>query len=226
MNQSTSKSLSAEKGGLFDLKSALATSTLRGLGLALVNMLLATLFILFAIANAKSFLVNPRLSVFLIVVTETIVAVFLVIRRDPDETHHSWKTWLTTTCGTLAPFLLRPVDASADVLLGNVLQISGFLLQIFALLALNRCIGLLPAYRGVKSSGLYGWVRHPLYMAYVVTFFGYLFNNPSIGNLGIVLSGTGFLVMRIRYEESLLYKYADYVDYARRTRWHLMPGVW
>ena len=226
MNQSTSKSLSAEKGGLFDLKSALATSTLRGLGLALVNMLLATLFILFAIANAKSFLVNPRLSVFLIVVTEMIVAVFLVIRRDPDETHHSWKTWLTTTCGTLAPFLLRPVDASADVLLGNVLQISGFLLQIFALLALNRCIGLLPAYRGVKSSGLYGWVRHPLYMAYVVTFFGYLFNNPSIGNLGIVLGGTGFLVMRIRYEESLLYNYADYVDYARRTRWHLMPGVW
>ncbi len=226
MNQSTTKSLSTEKGEVFHLKSALGTPTLRGLGLALVNLLLATLFILFAIANAKSFLANPRLSVFLIVVTETIVAVFLVIRRDPDETLHSWQTWVTTTCGTLAPLLLRPVDATADVLIGNVFQISGFLLQIFALLALNRCIGLLPAYRGVKSSGLYGLVRHPLYMAYVITFIGYLFNNPSLGNLGIVLGGAGFLVMRIRYEEMLLCKYADYVDYASKTRWHLMPGVW
>jgi protein-S-isoprenylcysteine O-methyltransferase Ste14 len=226
MNESTTKSLASEKSEFFDLKSAFATSTLRGFGLAFVNLLLATLFILFAIANAKSFLVNPRLSVFLIVVTETIVAVFLVIRRDPDETHHSWQTWVTTTCGTLAPFLLRPVDATADVLLGNIFQISGFLLQIVALLALNRCIGLLPAYRGVKSSGLYSVVRHPLYMAYVITFFGYLFNNPSLGNLGIVLSGTGFLMMRIRYEESLLYKYPDYVDYAARTRWQLMPGLW
>ncbi len=226
MNQSTTKSSSSEKSEFFDLKSALATSTLRGLGLAFVNMLLATLFILFAIANAKSFLVNPRLSVFLIVVTETIVAVFLVIRRNPDETLHSWQAWVTTTCGTLAPFLLRPVDATADVLIGNVFQISGFLLQIFALLALNRCIGLLPAYRGVKSSGLYALVRHPLYMAYVITFFGFVINNPSLANLGIILGATGFLVMRIRYEESLLYKYADYVAYASRTRWHLMPGVW
>jgi protein-S-isoprenylcysteine O-methyltransferase Ste14 len=226
MSRPTTKPSQSKKNEFFDLKSALATSTLRGLGLAFVNMLLATLFILFAIANAKSFLLNPRLSVFLIVVTETIVAIFLVVRRDPDETHHSWQTWVTTTCGTLAPFLLRPVDATADVLLGNVLQISGFLLQIFALLALNRCIGLLPAYRGVKSSGLYGLVRHPLYMAYVITFMGYLLNNPSFGNLGIAVTGTGFLVMRIRYEESLLHKYADYVAYASKTRWRLMPGVW
>jgi protein-S-isoprenylcysteine O-methyltransferase Ste14 len=182
--------------------------------------------VFFAIANAKSFLIQPRLSVFLIVVTETIVAVFLVIRRDPDETLHSWQTWLTTTCGTLAPFLLRPVDASADVLLGNVLQVSGFLLQIGALIALNRCLGLLPAYRGVKSSGLYSWVRHPLYMAYVVTYIGYYLNNPSIGNLGIVITGTGFLVMRIRYEEALLIKYPKYAEYAADTRWRLFPAVW
>ncbi len=220
------KSVSGEKSDFFDLKSTMAELSLRGLGLAFTNMLLATFFVFFAIANAKNFLVNPRISVFLIVVTETIVVIFLVIRRDPDETYHSWQTWITTTCGTLAPFLLRPVDATADVLLGNILQVSGFLLQIAALLALNRCFGLLPAYRGIKSSGLYGWVRHPLYMAYVVTYFGYLFNNPSLGNLGIVVTGTGFLVMRIRYEEALLFKYADYVRYAHRIRWRLIPAIW
>jgi protein-S-isoprenylcysteine O-methyltransferase Ste14 len=122
--------------------------------------------------------------------------------------------------------MLRPVEGSADVLFGNVLQISGFLLQIAALLALNRSLGLLPAYRGIKSSGLYAWVRHPLYMAYVVTYIGYLVNNPSIGNLGIVVSGTGFLVMRLRYEEALLFAYGEYANYASRIRWRLMPSIW
>lgn len=214
------------KPGFFDFRSAIEQSSLSGVGLAFTNMLLATFFVFFAIANAKSFIVEPRLSVFLIVVTETIVAVFLVVRRDPDETLHSWQAWLTTTCGTLAPFLLRPVESSADILAGNALQIVGFALQISALIALNRCLGLLPAHRGVKSNGLYRLVRHPLYMAYVITYIGYYLNNPSIGNLGIVISGTGFLVMRIRYEEGLLINYPKYAEYAVKTRWRLFPAVW
>ncbi len=216
----------AGKPGFFDFRAAIEQSSLSGVGLAFTNMLLATFFVFFAIANAKAFIVEPRLSIFLIVVTETIVAVFLVVRRDPDETLHSWQAWLTTTCGTLAPFLLRPVESSADILVGNTLQIVGFVLQIGALIALNRCLGLLPAHRGVKSNGLYRLVRHPLYMAYVITYIGYYLNNPSIGNLGIVISGTGFLVMRIRYEEGLLINYPKYAEYAVKTRWRLFPAVW
>jgi protein-S-isoprenylcysteine O-methyltransferase Ste14 len=208
------------------LHAAVAKSSLRGIILATTNMLLATLFALFAIANAKSFMANPRLSVFLIVVTETIVVIFLVVRRDPEETYHSWQTWTTTTCGTFAPFLLRPVEATADLPLGNVIQIVGFSLQIAALLALNRSLGLLPAYRGIRSKGLYRWVRHPLYMAYVVSYVGYLINHPSVANLGVVIVGTWFLRMRIVYEEALLFGYADYVTYARSTRWRLIPGIW
>jgi len=189
-------------------------------------MMLAYLFVLFAIANAKSFLENPRLSVFLIVVTETIVAIFLVIRRDPDETRHTWQTWITTSCGTLAPFLLRPIEATGDVLYGDILQVIGFVMQIAALLSLNRSIGLLPAYRGVKSGGLYSWVRHPLYTAYVITYLGYWINNQSVGNAAIALVGTAFLVMRIYYEEALLLKYAAYTRYAKRIRWRLIPSIW
>lgn len=203
-----------------------AGSSLRGVGLAFTNMMLAYLFVLFAIANAKSFLENPRLSVFLIVVTETIVAIFLVIRRDPDETRHTWQTWITTSCGTLAPFLLRPIEATGDVLYGDILQVIGFVMQIAALLSLNRSIGLLPAYRGVKSGGLYSWVRHPLYTAYVITYLGYWINNQSVGNAAIALVGTAFLVMRIYYEEALLLKYAAYTRYAKRIRWRLIPSIW
>jgi len=69
-----------DKGSRINIQSVTAGSSLRGVGLAFTNLFLAYLFILFAIANAKSFLENPRLSVFLIVVTEMIVAIFLIIR--------------------------------------------------------------------------------------------------------------------------------------------------
>lgn len=203
-----------------------STVSLRGIGLALTNFSLAILFLAFAFANAKSFLENPRLSVLLIVLMETIVAVFLVVRRDPEETRHTWQTWTTTTLGTFAPMLLRPTDATADLLVGDVLQIGGFVLQITALLYLSRSFGLLPAFRGVKSSGLYGWVRHPLYSAYVISFVGYWINNQSLANAAVVLFGTAFLVMRIHCEEALLLEYDEYTRYANRTRWRLIPAVW
>ena len=201
-------------------------SALRGVGLASTNILLAAFFVFFAYANSQSFLANPRLSVSLIVVAETIAALFLIIRRDPDVTRHSWQTWLTTACGTLAPLLLRPVEAAEDVPLGEILLVFGLAMQILSLASLNRSFGLLPALRGVKSSGMYSWVRHPLYAAYVIMFLGYLVNNQSLSNIAVVIFGTAFLVMRIHYEEDLLIQQADYRRYVNRTRWRLIPAVW
>jgi protein-S-isoprenylcysteine O-methyltransferase Ste14 len=204
----------------------IAGSSLRGIGVACTNLGLATLFVLFAIANAKSFLVNPRLSVFLIVVTETIVAIFLITRREADETEHTWQTWTTTICGTFAPLLLRPIEATEDLLPGEILQVIAFAIQIAALLYLNKSIGLLPAHRGIKSAGLYSWVRHPLYTAYLITYLGYWINNQSLHNAAVAIAGASFLVMRVYYEEALLSKYPDYRRYTKQIRWRLIPAVW
>jgi hypothetical protein len=103
--------------------------SLRGIGVALTNLTLAVLFLAFAYANALSFLVHPRLSVLMIVITETIVGIFLLIRHDPDQTRHTWKTWITTTGGTLMPLLLRPTEAPADLFIGQAIQITGFVMQ-------------------------------------------------------------------------------------------------
>ena len=155
----------------------------RGLGAALSNLLLATLFFSFAYAHLQRFLVQPRLSLLLIVAVEGLVAVMLVIRRDPENTQHGWKTWVATSIGTFAPMLLRPIDAPTDLLVGQVLQVAAFGLQIGAVLSLNRSFGLLPAHRGVKSDGLYRWVRHPLYSAYLLAHVGYLASNLSWANV-------------------------------------------
>ena len=201
-------------------------TSLRGIGLAITNFALATCFFLFAYGHAESFLERTRLSVLLIVITETIVAVLLLVRRDPDETRHTAQTWITTTGGTLAPFLLRPTEVSEDLLIGQILQVVGILVQIGALASLNRSLGLLPAHRGIKSDGMYRFVRHPLYTAYTITFAGYLVSNLNIYNTVIVLAGIAFMIMRIRCEEDLLLQYPLYATYADKTRWRLIPSVW
>lgn len=201
-------------------------SSWRGIGVASTNLLLAGFYLLFAFANLKSFIAEPRLSVLLIVCVESIAAFFLIIRRDPDETRHTWQTWITTTCGTLAPMLFRPAEGATDLLLGDIFQVIGFAMQIAALLYLNRSFGLLPAYRGVKSYGPYSLVRHPLYTAYVISFIGYWINNQSMLNAAVAFAGCAFLVMRIYHEEALLLNYDDYSRYAKRTRWRLIPAVW
>jgi protein-S-isoprenylcysteine O-methyltransferase Ste14 len=197
-----------------------------GLGFALTNLLLATLFFVFAYVHVQRFLVQPRLSVLLIIAVEGLVAVMLIIRRDPENTLHGWKTWLATSVGTFAPLLLRPIDATADLLVGQVLQVVALVLQVGGVLSLNRSFGLLPAHRGVKSDGLYRWVRHPLYSAYLMAHVGYLASNLSWANFLVVVTGAAFQVVRILQEERLLLQYPDYARYSGVTRWRLVPAIW
>jgi protein-S-isoprenylcysteine O-methyltransferase Ste14 len=87
-------------------------------------------------------------------------------------------------------------------------------------------MGLLPAYRGVKTGGAYRLVRHPLYAAYAIGLAGYLINNFNIYNAAVVSIGMCFQVLRIRYEEGLLVEYPAYTAFAEKTRWRLIPFLW
>jgi protein-S-isoprenylcysteine O-methyltransferase Ste14 len=53
-----------------------------------------------------------------------------------------------------------------------------------------------------------------------------LISNQSWYNLAIIVFGTAFLVMRIHYEEALLFKYDEYSRYADKIRWRLIPAIW
>ena len=198
----------------------------RRTGAILANWLLAYVFALFAYAHARMFVEHPRLSLALIVAVEALLVVFILTRKDADQTRHSWKTWLSTVAGTFCPLLLRPVEAPADMLAGQMLQLAGAGLQIAALASLNRSMGLLPAHRGVKSRGLYCFVRHPLYVAYAITLTGYLISNLSVYNATVISIGMAFQLWRIHNEEKLLLQYPDYVTFAAKTRWRMIPYVW
>ena len=200
--------------------------TRQRLGFVASNLLLAAMYLIFAYLHLTLFAATARPSLLLIVASESLLVVFVLIRRDPDATWHSWWTWLTMLGGTFGPLLFRPTAAAQDLLVGQAVQIAGLVLLIAAVTTLSRSFGLLPAHRGVKSDGLFRWVRHPLYMAYALVGLGYVINNFSVYNAVILTVATGFQVLRIRNEEAFLRRYPDYVAYAERTRWRIVPFVW
>lgn len=193
---------------------------------AIVNTALAILFLLFALAHFQQLMAAPRLSLVLLVSVETILVVLFLARKAADQTLHSWQAWIATAAGTLSPLLLRPTPIVEDLLVGQILQSVGVALQITAVLSLNRSMGLLPAHRGVKTSGIYRIIRHPLYAGYAIVLIGYLINNWSTYNAAVIAGGMAFQILRIRYEELLLCGYPEYVRFVAKTRWRLVPYVW
>jgi protein-S-isoprenylcysteine O-methyltransferase Ste14 len=109
--------------------------------------------------------------------------------------------------------------------LGEVIQIFGMMLQVLALFSLNRSIGFVAANRGVKTTGMYRFVRHPLYSAYCVSFLGFVMNHPTKYNICIYCAMLLLLFMRILAEERILLRSGEYAKYTRTVRYRLIPGI-
>jgi protein-S-isoprenylcysteine O-methyltransferase Ste14 len=193
---------------------------------AMANVLLGGLYYLFLLRYWKAFLEQPRLSHLLVVLVSFMCCAFAMVRKDPQKVEHSPLVLLATTGGTFMPLALVPAGSADIFIMADFLQIAGVIFQVAALVSLNRSFGTLPAYREIKSSGCYRYVRHPLYFAYTIDLIGFVINNPGAWNIAVLAVGTGFQVLRIHYEEGVLFQYPDYARYAVRTKWRLIPLVW
>lgn len=81
--------------------------------------------------------------------------------------------------------------------------------------------------QAVVSTGLYGLVRHPMYVGNVIMMIGI---PPALGSywaLVLVIPGLALLAVRIVDEEKLLRAELDgYDQYTREVRYRLLPYVW
>ena len=108
---------------------------------------------------------------------------------------------------------------------GYGLMAAGLLLNFYAKAALWRSFGLVAANRGVKSSGPYRMVRHPMYLGYTITQVGFCLLNPTWTNIGLYSSAFVLQILRLRAEEELLAKDPAYAEYMTHTRFRLIPGL-
>jgi protein-S-isoprenylcysteine O-methyltransferase Ste14 len=79
----------------------------------------------------------------------------------------------------------------------------------------------------VIDTGVYGFVRHPMYLGASLVFVGGALLLGSISGLLLGLAMAGLMVVRIFGEEKLLTRDLEgYKEYLQKVRYRLVPHVW
>ena len=98
-----------------------------------------------------------------------------------------------------------------------LLSAVGLIVVIAGKVSLGRSFGLMPANRGVVSSGLYRLVRHPIYMGYLITHVGFLAANPTLWNVVMLVGADIALMLRAVCEERTLAATRRIASISRRS---------
>lgn len=157
-------------------------------------------------------------------ISEGAVALFVLFRRSTDVISIKPYDWAVGVVGTMLPMLVTPSGGGWSS--GVVFLFTGLIISLGAKFTLRRSFGVVAANRGIKCDGLYGAVRHPMYLGYFLTYAGVLMLNPSIFNLLILSLWTACQIARIIAEERVLLQDATYQAHAKKVRFRLVPFVY
>jgi protein-S-isoprenylcysteine O-methyltransferase Ste14 len=109
---------------------------------------------------------------------------------------------------------------------GLVLVTLAAALSLVSLLTIGRFFGVRPALRGLVTSGPYRFIRHPMYLSYVIADVGYNLQEWNPITLLLVLVGWVSLLYRIHAEERVLSQHDEWPAYVALVRYRLVPGFW
>jgi protein-S-isoprenylcysteine O-methyltransferase Ste14 len=109
---------------------------------------------------------------------------------------------------------------------GLVLVTIAAVLSFASLVSLGRSFGVRPALRRLVTFGPYRFVRHPIYLSYVLSDIGYNIQEWNVGTVLMVLAGWVSLLYRIHAEERVLARDPQWNAYAASVRYRLIPGLW
>lgn len=180
----------------------------------------------FAWVYGTSFIKNPRLDTLLLFVLEGLIVVFFLARNKSVSTSARVWDWIAAFGGTITPLFFRPVAFPVNTLAVLPVQVTGALVCIAAVSSLNTSFGLIPSLRGIKTSGLYSFIRHPMYLGYGLLWSSYILGNVSFPNLLVWGLSMIFIFLRIHNEEQFLSVENLYKTYIQKIRWRLVPYVY
>ena len=188
---------------------------------------IVALFSLMAFRIGADFVATGRLTGLLLLASEALVVLLTLFRRAPSLVDRSLRARLLTAISMVGPPLLRPASVAplAPEFMTVLLSAAGLLVVIGGKVSLGRSFGLIPANRGVVSSGLYRLVRHPIYMGYLITHVGFVLANPTSWNVMTLVAADLALMLRAVCEERTLARDAAYRAYQDKVRWRVLPGV-
>lgn len=167
-----------------------------------------------------------------------------VQRVVPDYLERSLYTWVASILFLVVCTHWQPVPGTLYRLEG-FWRATGYLVQLLGLFLTVRASRMLdvldlsgvrpvqralrqetPAHVPLEKKGLYGFVRHPLYFAWMLFVFGT--PNMTATRAVFAIVSTAYLAIAIPFEErALIATFGDdYRAYRRRVRWRMIPGVY
>ena len=191
------------------------------------RVIIVALFSMMAVRIGTDFLETGRLTGLLLLASELLVVVLTLFRRTTSIVDRSMRARVLTTLSMIGPPLVRPADVSAlaPEMVTVLMSALGLMVVIGGKVSLGRSFGLMPANRGIVSTGLYRLVRHPIYLGYLITHVGFLVANPTIWNAMTLIGADAALLIRAVCEEQTLAQDSAYQEYQGQVRWRVVPGV-
>jgi protein-S-isoprenylcysteine O-methyltransferase Ste14 len=185
------------------------------------------LFTVMAVRIGVDFMNTGRVTGLLLLASEALVVVLTVFRRMPALVDRTARARVLTAVSMLGPPLVRPsgVEGIAPEIATIAVSVAGLTLVIAGKLSLGRSFGLMPANRGIVSTGLYRLVRHPIYLGYLITHYAFVAANPTIWNVVLLVASDLALMARAVCEERTLARDPEYRAYQQMVRWRVVPGV-
>jgi protein-S-isoprenylcysteine O-methyltransferase Ste14 len=119
-----------------------------------------------------------------------------------------------------------PIASAQFAAIGGIISTIGALLALVSIHCLGRSFAILPSLRIIQTSGMYGLVRHPIYMSYLIMEVGILIRHPTLYNAAVALVGVGLMLWRIQFEERFLQRDQAYAGYVNAVRYRLIPRVY
>jgi len=141
---------------------------------------------------------------------------------------------IVTTCaaGVVSAFDHRfgwSTVPTAVVVVGNVLVLVGLAVAELVVIQNNYAAATITVEKDqpVVSTGLYGVVRHPMYVGALILIVGMPLALGSYWGLWTMIPGVLIFVARITDEEKALRQdLAGYDEYIDKVHYRLVPGVW
>jgi protein-S-isoprenylcysteine O-methyltransferase Ste14 len=157
----------------------------------------------------------------------TLMGVLSLVRVPPNSAMINVRSVMATTGMMVAPVLMRQGAHSVGILksCAVALEFFGVVLSQVSRIYLGRSFGLLPANRGIVSTGPFRIVRHPIYVGWFVLSVGYLMAYPALVNGLMIIVTLPFMMWRITLEEELLTQDPAYREYCQKTPYRLIPRV-
>ena len=143
--------------------------------------------------------------------------------------------WLAGQGGLILMLLLSLFDTGSLEVgewaqwVGRVLVVVAAVLFIAGARALGRNLTGYPEPTDggvLVTTGVFRWIRHPLYTANILLFLGIALHQESMAGLAVAALAASFFWMKAGYEEiRLSLRYPGYRDYVRSTSGRLVPGL-